>query len=139
MPLEHVLRECFDFSFVIDLYKFDFYDIERGAHESLFLFLCLLTNVFAMAATSTECLNGNFNSCREIFNKYGSQSDKSGAVELFEKACSAQTLSVSCQIISTKKSDTLKKTLDMAKTDPSGMFVMDGKKFDKIYQISEIK
>jgi len=77
-------------------------------------FLCLLINVYAFGATSTECLNGNFNSCREIFNKYGSQSDKVGVVELFEKACSSQTLSVSCQIVSTKKSETLKKTLDMS-------------------------
>lgn len=92
-----------------------------------------------MAATPTDCLNGSFSACREIFNKYGSQSDKNGAVDLFEKACSAQTLNVSCQIVSTKKSDTLKKTLDLSKTDSSGIFIMSGKTLDKIYQISEIK
>lgn len=105
----------------------------------LFFCLSLLVYAFSLGATSAECLSGNFNSCREVFNKYGSQSDKSGAVELFEKACSAQTLSVSCQIISVKKSETLKKTLEMAKTDPAGTFVVSGQKLDKIYQISETR
>ncbi len=97
--------------------------------------LCTL-NVFA--ATQSECLNGNFTACRELFNKYGSQSDRAGAVELFEKACSAQTLHVSCEIISFSKSDSLKKTLELAKPN-SGIFVMNGSKVDKFYQISEVK
>ncbi len=44
------------------------------------------------AYTQSDCLNGNFKARREIFNKYGNQSDRAGAVELFEKAYSAQTL-----------------------------------------------
>ncbi|MBL7542645.1 MAG: hypothetical protein JNL11_02465 [Bdellovibrionaceae bacterium] len=105
------------------------------------LFFCIsfFVYAFSLGATPAECLSGNFNSCREVFNKFGSQSEKSGAVELFEKACSAQTLNVSCQIISVKKSETLKKTLEMAKVDPSGTFIMSGQKLDKIYQISETK
>lgn len=90
------------------------------------------------AATPADCLNGNFRACREIFNQYGSQSDRKGAVELFEKACSAQTLNVSCQIISVSKADSLKKTLELAKPD-SGIFVINGLKVDKFYQISEVK
>jgi len=108
--------------------------------KNLFFCICFLIGSHTLAATSTECLNGNFNSCLEIFNKYGSQSDKKGAVELFTKACTSETLNVSCRIVSVKKSETMGKVLEMGrKTYPSGSFVMSGQKFDKIYQISEIK
>ncbi len=90
------------------------------------------------AFTQSDCLNGNFKACREIFNKYGSQSDRAGAVELFEKACSAQVLRVSCEIISISKSESLKKMLELAKRD-AGIFVMNGPQLDKFYQISELK
>lgn len=100
--------------------------------------LVLLSFAQGYASTPAECLNGNFKICREIFNKYGAQSDRKGAVELFEKACSAQTLNVSCQIISISKVDSLKKTLELAKPD-SGIFIMNGAKVDKFYQISEVK
>ncbi len=104
------------------------------------IIFCTFLFIFAQvhAAAPTECLNGNFKVCREIFNKYGSQSDRRGAVELFEKACSAQNLSVSCKIISVSKTDSLKKMLELATPD-SGMFVMNGAKVDKLYQISEVK
>lgn len=104
------------------------------------LFFCVILLCFARghAATPEECLNGNFKICREIFNRYGAQWDRKGAVELFERACSAQTLNVSCQIISISKADSLKKTLELAKPD-SGSFVMSGAKIDKLYQFSEAK
>ena len=98
----------------------------------------LLSSLNIFAATQSECLSGNFAVCRDQFNKYGSQSDRAGAVELFEKACSAQTLHVSCEIISFSKADFLKKTLALAKPN-SGIFVMNGPKVDKFYQISEVK
>lgn len=102
------------------------------------LSIILLSSLNVFAATQSDCLNGNFAVCRDLFNKYGSQSDRVGAVELFEKACSAQTLHVSCEIISFSKSDSLKKTLELAKPN-SGIFVMNGPKVDKFYQISEVK
>jgi len=63
---------------------------------------------------------------------------RNGAVELFEKACSSQSLKVSCQVVSSLKSDTLKKSLEMARPD-AGSFIINGSKIDKIYQISELK
>ncbi len=61
------------------------------------------------AYTQSDCLNSNFKACREFFNKYGNQSDRAGAVELFEKACSAQTLHVPREIISVSKPENFKK------------------------------
>jgi len=106
--------------------------------KALFFSLIFFSVTNAFSATPNECLNGNFASCREVFNNFGSQTDRSGAVTLFEKACSSQALRVSCQITTTGKADTTKKTLDLAKPD-SGMFVINGTKLDKIYQISEVK
>lgn len=106
--------------------------------KNIFLVMSLFGSLSAYASTANECLSGNYKACREVFNKYGSQSDRVGAVDLFEKACSAQNLRVSCHIFSVSKNETLKKTLELAKPD-SGMFVMDGAKVDKIYQISEVK
>lgn len=102
------------------------------------IFSFLAFSTAGSAATQAECLNGNFKACREVFNKFGSQSDRSGAVELFEKACSAQTLYVSCEVITLTKDASLKKTLEFTKPN-AGIFVMSGSKFDKLYQISEVK
>ena len=100
--------------------------------------IILFSSFQAWAFTQNDCLNGNFKACREIFNKYGSQTDRAGAVELFEKACSAQTLRVSCEISSFSKTETLEKILKTVKRD-SGAFVMNGSQIDKFYQISELK
>ena len=80
--------------------------------KNLVFSLVLLSSLCVFAATSNECTGGNFKACREIFNKYGSQTDRAGAVDLFEKACSSQTLRVSCQILSVSKADTMKKMME---------------------------
>lgn len=90
------------------------------------------------AATPKDCVSGNFAACKEIFNKYGSTSDKAGAVELFTNACASQDLRVVCQVTSIEKAETLKKALELAKPE-TALFVMSGKNFDKIYQISQLK
>lgn len=106
--------------------------------RSFLSFVILLSSVNTLAATPTECLGGSFTACREIFNDYGSRTKRDGAVELFEKACSAQALLVSCKVVSVEKSITMKKMMEMA-VPKSGMFVINGPKIDKIYQISEVK
>lgn len=36
----------------------------------------------ALAMTKSDCLSGNFSACKEIFNKFGSSSDKNGAANI---------------------------------------------------------
>lgn len=104
----------------------------------LIFILVLLGGLNTYAATPSDCLGGDFAVCKEIFNKYGSAQDKTGAIELFTSACNSQNLHVVCQITSSEKSDTLKKTFDLAKPNMS-IFVINGKYIDKIYQISQSK
>lgn len=106
--------------------------------KKLFFIFVFLILAETKAATSEQCLNGSFTACKEVFNKFGSQSDKNGAVELFEKACSSQLLKVSCLTTSVLKENTLQKSLELSKPN-SGLFVISGNKIDKIYQISESK
>jgi hypothetical protein len=93
---------------------------------------------YLLAATKNECINGNFESCKEIVNGYGRTTDKSGATEFFAAACASQNLKISCQIITSDKSETLKKTMDFYSKD-SALFVMNGDKTDKIYKIVQVK
>lgn len=90
------------------------------------------------AATKTDCLSGNFSACKEILNKYGSTSDRNGATEFFANACASQNLKVICEVISTEKSETVKRSLEVASTN-SAVFVISGPKVDKIYKVSAIK
>lgn len=105
---------------------------------NLFIVFGLFVGSTSFAATPKDCLAGNFAACKEIFNKYGSSSDKAGAVEFFASACASQDLRVVCQVTSTEKSETLKKTLDLARSE-TALFVMNGKNLDKIYQITQLK
>ena len=99
-------------------------------------FLCFPN---AFASTPKElCLAGNYSFCREIFSKYGSQSNREGAVDFFEEACSSQNLRVSCLVLSVAKVDILKKGLEIA-NPRAEMFTISGTKIDKIYQITELK
>lgn len=103
----------------------------------LFVWIVLL-GVNTYAATSSDCLSGNFSACKQFFDKAASTSEKLGVVELFVKACASQELHVVCQINSVKKEETLKKTLELARPDNT-LFVIDGKKLDKIYLMSQSK
>lgn len=89
----------------------------------------------ARGATRVDCLSGNFTVCKEIINKYGNTTDKTGAAQFFASVCSSENLNITCDIISVNKSETLQKLLKMANSD-SAMFVIDGSKLDKIYRIS---
>lgn len=100
------------------------------------LIVLSLSTVFA--STPEKCFSGDFKACRDIMNNYGRQSDKAGAVEFFEKVCSSQSLLVSCRVVSATKSDSLQKGLEVANPN-SGMFIISGRKIDKIYQVSEVK
>jgi hypothetical protein len=106
--------------------------------KALMFGIFLLSSLNVFASKKSECLDGNFVACRDVFNNFGSQSDRAGAVDFFEKACSAQSLRVSCEVISLSKNDSLTKTLELAKPN-SGSFVMNGPKIDKFYQISEAR
>ncbi len=99
--------------------------------------LVLSASQYSFAMPEKDCLGGSFPECQRIFNQYGSQSNREGAVEMFVKACSSQKLQVICQITSSSKSETLKKSLELAKTN-SAIFVINGSELDKIYQISKV-
>ena len=99
---------------------------------------CVLLSTYSIAGTKQECLGGNFPVCRDIFNQYGSTTDQRGATDLFASACSSQNLKLKCEIISVDRSETLKKTLEVADLD-GALFVINGKKVDKIYKVSTVK
>ncbi len=92
----------------------------------------------SFGATEKQCLDGSFAACKEIFDHYGSSSNKQGAAELFARACASQHLRVACQITTADASETLKKTIELAKPEAS-TFVIDGKLINKIYSFSSIK
>lgn len=93
---------------------------------------------YSFGATKTECFDGSISACTEIMNDYGRTSNKRGAIEFFNTACASQNLRVNCQIITTDKSETMKKALEVARVD-GALFVMSGSKADKIYLMSSTK
>jgi len=98
----------------------------------------LLLSPIALAATpKDQCLNGSYVACKRIFSKYGSQTDRRGAAELFTTACLSQKVKMKCEIASSEKSQTMKKVLEMMATESDhAVFVINGPKVDKIYKVS---
>jgi len=90
---------------------------------------------YSFGTTKNDCVDGNFAACKEIFNHYGSTTDQNGAADFFASACASQNLKITCEVISTDKSETLKKILEVAGMN-SAVFVINGTKVDKIYKIS---
>lgn len=103
--------------------------------NSLYVLLVIFGTQTSFGATKNECLNGNFEACKKIISDYGSTSDKTGAIDFFENACSSQNLKINCQIVSVKQSETLKKSLELANYS-SAQFIVTGSKINKIYLIS---
>ncbi len=103
--------------------------------NSLSVMIILLGSQITYGATKAECISGNFAACEKIIRDYGSTSDKTGATEFFSNAWSSQNLSINCQIISVSRSETLKKSLELAGKN-SAQFIVTGSKVDKIYLIS---
>lgn len=103
----------------------------------LAIILCFCFN-FSFASTKSECLSGNFTSCKVKMNNYGRTSKKDDAVDFFSQSCSSENLKIKCEIISVDPSNSLKKVMALAKTS-SALFTISGKKFNKIYIMSEIQ
>lgn len=59
--------------------------------------------------THSDCINGSFKACQEVFEGYGRTTKRDGAVELFYKACSSEQLRVYCQIVSSETKEIRKK------------------------------
>jgi hypothetical protein len=101
-------------------------------------FLLVCAFLFAGSAFALPCDGTSLAACNKDLTKLHQKFKFAEFKALFERACAADQFRIDCKILTVDKSETLKTAFAMADKEGS-LFVVNGSKFDKIYQYLPVK